>query len=215
MTLHLSCRAVTSSAIFLMMCCAPMAVCAQSSAPSYQGTKVLVINREFTKPGRDGAAHEATEAAYLRAAAAGKAPFHYVALSSLSGPNRALFFSGYSSFSAMEAEHKSMSAALNASLDKAMVADGDVLSATDQSVWISEPELSQNTNGPRVGSRLMIVREFVLKPGHTEEWKEAIKMILDGYKKADTGAHWSMYRMMYGNSTGPTLPGADLAEVDE
>jgi hypothetical protein len=163
-----------------------------------------VIQREFTKPGRDGSPHQATEAAYMRAAESGKAPFHYIALTSLSGPNRALFFSGYDSLEAVEAEHKNMSAALAASLDKTMVADGDLLSGTDSSVWMVAPELSQNTSGPRVGSRYMVVREFVVKPGHTAEWEEVVKTVLEGYRKADVGAHWSTYRMVFGNSSGPT-----------
>jgi hypothetical protein len=167
-------------------------------------SKFLVIQREFTKPGRDGSPHEATEAAYMRAAASGKAPFHYVALTSLSGPNRALFFSGYDSMQAVEAERKGMSAALGASLDKAMVSDGDLLSATDSSVWMVDPDLSQNTNGPRVGSRYMIVRQYVVKPGHSAEWEQLVKMVREGYEKADVGAHWSTYSMVFGKSTGPT-----------
>jgi hypothetical protein len=163
-----------------------------------------VIQREYTKPGRDGTAHQTTEAGFIRAAAAGKAPFHYTAFTSMSGPNRALFFSGYESLAAVETERKGMSTSLQVALDKAMIADGDVLSAQDSSVWMVDPDLSQNTNGPRVGSRYMIVRQYVVKPGHTGEWEEVVKMVLDGYKKANTGAHWSMYRMIFGNSTGPT-----------
>lgn len=203
MNLNLLRRPIAGTALLLTICGSPAMLRAQSSE-SYSSNKILVIQREFTKPGRDGASHEATEAGYLRAAAAGKAPFHYIALTSMTGPNRALFFSGYPTFAAMEAERKSMSPALNASLDKAMVADGDVLSATDASVWVVDPDLSQNTNGPRVGSRYMIVRQFVVKPGHTAEWEQAVKLVLEGYKKADTGAHWSTYRMMFGHSTGPT-----------
>ena len=38
---------------------------------------VLVINREYLKPGRAGTMHEKTESAFIAAAKAGKAPFHY------------------------------------------------------------------------------------------------------------------------------------------
>jgi len=216
---RLICRAFIGSGLVLAVCYAPQTVSAQSSAPTYGGSKYLVINREFTKPGRDGTPHEATEAAYMRAAESGKAPFHYVAFTSLSGPNRALFVSSYDSMEAVEAERKSMSAALNASLDRTMVADGDLLSATDSSVWRIDPELSQNTNGPRIGAHLMVVREFVVKPGHTDEWEAAVKLVLDGYKKADVGAHWSTYRMVFGNSTGPTYliltSMKSMSELDE
>jgi hypothetical protein len=205
MNLQMVHRALAGSAFFLSACCCPLTLNAQNSVPTYGGQKYLVIQREFTKPGRDGASHEATEAAYMRAAAAGKAPFHYTALTSMSGPNRALFFSGYDSMAAVEAEHKTMSAALQTSLDRSMVADGEQLSGQDSSVWMVDPDLSQNTNGPRVGSRYMIVREYVVKPGHEAEWEQVVKIVKDGYAKADVGAHWSTYRMVFGNSMGPTF----------
>jgi hypothetical protein len=62
--------------------------------------KVLVIDREYLKPGRDGAAHEAAEGAFLSAMAASKTPTpHYYAAVSVSGPSRALFLYSYPSFS--------------------------------------------------------------------------------------------------------------------
>jgi hypothetical protein len=204
MKLQMVRRATLGSALLFTACCCPLALHAQSSVPTYGGAKFLVIQREFTKPGRDGSPHQATEAAYMRAATAGKAPFHYTALVSASGPNRAIFLSGYPTMEAVEAERKQMSAALQTSLDKTIVADGDLLSQQDSSVWMVDPELSQNTDGPRVGSRFMIVREYVVKPGHTGEWEKAVKLVMDGYKKADVGAHWSTYRMVFGNSSGPT-----------
>lgn len=204
MNLPLIRRAMLGPVFLLGVVCCSLSVKAQSSAPTYSSSKYLVIQREFTKPGRDGTPHQGTEAAYMRAAAAGKAPFHYVALTSISGPSRALFLSGYPSMEAVEAERKQISDALGASLDKAMVADGDLLSQTDASVWVVDPDLSQNTNGPRIGSRYMIIRQYVVKPGHTAEWEKLVKMVKDGYEKANVGAHWSTYRMLFGNSTGPT-----------
>lgn len=204
MNLQMARRALAGTAFLLTACCCPVTLNAQSSMPTYGSTKYLVIQREFTKPGRDGTPHQATEAAYMRAAAANKAPFHYTAFVSLSGPNRALFLQGYPTLEAVEAERKQQSAALQASLDKAMMNDGDLLSQQDASVWVVDPELSQNTDGPRVGSRYMIFREYVVKPGHSAEWEHLVKMVLDGYKKADVGAHWSTYRMVFGNSTGNT-----------
>jgi hypothetical protein len=192
-----------ASALLLTICGAPLALRAQSDE-SPNPNKVLIIQREFTKPGRDGASHQATEAAYVRAAAAGKAPFHYVAVTSITGPNRALFLSAYPSFAAVEQERKSVGATLGASLDRTMVADGDVLSSQDASAWVVRPELSTNIQGMRVGSRYLIAREYVIKPGHQEEWKNVVKMVKDGYAKAVPEAHWTMYQMAFGHSTAPT-----------
>ena len=54
-------------------------------AQSNNNDKVLVIEREFTKPGKDGAVHEATEAGFIRAVQANKGNIHYIALTSMSG----------------------------------------------------------------------------------------------------------------------------------
>src|ERR1700748_1087818 len=79
--------------------------------PDSDNSKVLVIQREYTKPGKDGAVHEATEAGFIRAVQANKGNIHYIALTSLTGPNRALFLSAYSSLAAVDAERKAMPAA--------------------------------------------------------------------------------------------------------
>src|SRR6202011_6409152 len=64
--------------------------------------KVLVIGREYTKPGKSGAAHEKTESAFVQAMKRAKWPTHYLAVESVSGKSRALFLTGYDSFDAWE-----------------------------------------------------------------------------------------------------------------
>jgi len=75
--------------------------------------KVLVIDREYLKPGKGGAPHEKTESAFVQAARRVKEPTHYIAMNSMSGKNRALFVFGFDSFEAWEKEN--MSVANNAS----------------------------------------------------------------------------------------------------
>ena len=53
--------------------------------------KVLVIFREFLKPGKAGRTHEKSESAFVQALARAKWPTHYLALTSMSGRSRALF----------------------------------------------------------------------------------------------------------------------------
>jgi len=176
------------------------AVRAQSGA---EHTKVLVIQREFTKPGKDGATHEATEASFMRAVQANKGNIHYIALTSLSGPNRALFLSGYSSLAAVEAERKAMPQAAQVAMDKAMVSDGDVLSQTDESVWLRRDDLSTNVSGPPVGMRLLEISEFVVKPGHTHDFEQLAKMYTEAAKNVPE-FHWTCFQMAYGRAEGPT-----------
>ncbi len=177
------------------------AVHAQSDSDS---GKVLVIQREFTKPGRDGAMHEATEAGFIRAVQANKGNIHYIALTSLSGTNRAIFISAYPSLAAVDAERKAMPAAAAAAMDKAMVADGDALTETGSSIWLRRDDLSTNVSGPPVGMRLMEVSQYVVKPGHVHEFEELAKMYVEAAKNIPE-FHWTAFQMAYGHSDAPTF----------
>ncbi len=180
---------------------AAAAVHAQSDSDS---GKVLVIQREFTKPGRDGAMHEATEAGFIRAVQANKGNIHYIALTSLSGTNRAIFISAYPSLAAVDAERKAMPAAAAAAMDKAMVSDGDQLSETGSSIWLRRDDLSTNVSGPPVGMRLMEVSQYVVKPGHVHEFEELAKMYVEAAKNIPE-FHWTAFQMAYGHSDAPTF----------
>jgi hypothetical protein len=168
--------------------------------------KVLVITREFTKPGKDGAPHQKTEGVFVHAMAQYKATDHYYAVTSLSGPSRALFLSSYPSFAALEAERKSVdsNAPLAAALDSANIADGDLLSSTESSMWVQREDLSLNP-GFRVGSRIEEITQFRIKPGHFKEWEELVKLVLEGYKKGIPDAHWGAYEEAYGSPGGGFL----------
>jgi quinol monooxygenase YgiN len=165
--------------------------------------KVLVIQREFTKPGKDGAVHEATEAAFIRAVQANKGNIHYMALTSLSGVNRALFISAYPSLAAVDAERKAMPAAALTAMDKAMVSDGEGLTETGSSVWLRRDDLSTNVGGPPVGMRLLEVSQYVIKPGHQHEFEELAKKYVEAAKNIPE-FHWTAFQMAYGKADGPT-----------
>ena len=181
--------------------------------------KVLVINREYTKPGRGGSMHEKTEEGYKAAAKAGKAPYSYLAMTSMSGPDRALFLSGYASFKAWEDESKVADKlpGLGAGLDHAMVADGDLLSETDSSVWVRQDDMSMNMGGI-TGVRYFELTVYKLKPGHEPEWAEAVKMVKAAYEKAIPDARWDMFSEEYGDLGSAYLvvvPLKSMAEKDE
>ena len=164
--------------------------------------KLLVIAREYTKPGKDGAPHQMVEGIYPKTLAANKINAHYYAAVSLSGPQRTLFFHGYSSFAEWSADQAG--APPNPTLDRANAADGDLLSAKDYSVWMKRDDLSLNP-GFRVGTRLVEISQFVIKPGHYEEWQQMVKLVTDGYKKGVPTAHWGTYEMEFGSVGGVYL----------
>jgi hypothetical protein len=184
--------------LLVLLSSAPLTILAQDSA-FIPTNKVLVIAREYTKPGRDHSAHEKTEAAFVSASAASKAASHYYAATSLSGPQRALFFYSYPSFAAWEAENKGIDqdATLSSALDSANIADGDMLSSSDASVWLRRDDISLNP-GFRVGARYEEITQIRVKPGHRKDWDDFVKLVVAGYTKGVPEAHWGAYEEAYG-----------------
>src|SRR5579863_8511056 len=115
---------------------------AQDAAPA--PPNVLQITREWVKPGKTGAIHDKSEAAFLAASSRGKLQGHYIAVNSISGKARALYMFRYPSFAAMEQDQKIIdkSATLTAEFDRAAVADGELLDGIDTSVFVYNPEWS-------------------------------------------------------------------------
>jgi hypothetical protein len=178
-------------------------LCAQETPADMAGPpKVLVIAREFTKPGKDGAVHEKTESAFVNALTAAKWQSHYFAAKSLSGRPRALFFFGYPSFEAWEKDNHAAekNPALAAAIDRATVADGELLSDFDQGVFTFDPDLSLHT-GDIVHSRYFEIRQFKVKPGHRAEWQELVKLYIKGYSNIPT-ANWATFESYYGADNG-------------
>ncbi len=203
----------------------PAVLCTMSVAPRVvraqdDGTagppKILVIEREMMKPGKAGMSHEKTEGAYIAAIKANHLNIHYLAMTSQSGPDRALFLSGYPSLAAWEDEHKGTSAAGAAALDHANVADGDLLAETAQSVWVRQDELSMNQHDLK-GDRYMQISQYFVKPGHVAEWEELVKLVKEGYAKGVPEASWSVFEQRYGPSGNAYIvltPVKSLSEVD-
>jgi hypothetical protein len=194
---------------------APLALSAQEGVV-IPTAKILVIEREYTKPGKDGASHEKSESAFIHAAAAAKAPMRYIAATSLSGPSRALFMSSYPTFAAWEEERKAIGkdAALSAALDRAGVADGDLLSEIDTSVWVRRDDLSLNA-GWRTGARYESFSLFTIRPGHQSQWDELVKLVIDAYKKGVPEAHWGAYQEAYGTPGSQFLIASTIKSGEE
>jgi hypothetical protein len=183
--------------------------------------KVLVIQREFLKPGKAGSAHAKTESAFVQAMTAAKWPTHYLGMDSLSGPSRSLFFLGFSSFEAWEADNKNQmnNATLSASIDRAMIADGELLSSFEQSVWVYNEEYSLNSPVNIGTMRYFEISQFKVKPGHEKDWNELVKMYKDGYAKAVPDARWATFESVYGFDNGGLYlvltPMKSLVETDK
>ncbi len=181
--------------------------------------KVLVVGREYTKPGKSGTLHEKTESAFVQAMMRANWPTHYLAVESLSGKSRALFFTGYESFEAWEKDtlagqkNKVMSSAL----DHAWAADGELLDETDGSVLAFREEYSMRPEVDIAHMRYFEISLWQVKHGHDKDWDEIVKMVKAAYDKIPN-AHWSAYQAIYGFPETTYIifnPMKSLAEVDQ
>src|SRR5581483_9148879 len=201
-----------------MLLCGAMAA-AQEMAGVTPPPKVLAVFREFLKPGKGGAPHEKAESAFVQAMTRAKWPSRYFAATSLSGKSRALFFFPYESFEAWEKDNQAQqkNAELSAALDRASVADGDLLTETDASLLLYNEE--QSLRGPVdiAHMRYFEILLYRVRPGHRSEWDELVKLVKAAYDKIPD-AHWATFEALYGQE-GTTfvifVPMKSAAEIDQ
>lgn len=177
---------------------------AQDNTPS---PHLLVIQREYVKPGKNGTAHDKAESAFVQAMARAKSPTHYIAFQSVSGKPRVLFFTNYDSFDAWEKDQKSVekNATLSAALDRANESDGMLLDSTDEGVFVLDTELSLNIKPDLSHRRVLEIWSVRVKPGKDHEWRELNKIYRAAYAKAVPSGHWGSYQALYGASNGTYL----------
>ena len=205
--------------VFLAVTCSCIAMAQESSQEGTSTPKVLQITREYTKPGKSGMVHERSESAFVQANTRAKWPTHYLGMTSLSGKNRALFLTSYASFEAWEKDNQAVekNATLSAALDRALMADGELLDSEDQGVFIFSDDLSLRPLVDLPNMRYMEISVYHVRPGHTREWTELVKLVKSAYEKAVPDAHWGMFHQRFGGEGGTYLllvARKTLAEVD-
>jgi hypothetical protein len=183
--------------------------------------KVLQIIVEFLKPGKSGSAHQATESAFVQAFQAANWPTYYLAADSMTGAPRSLFLVGYESFAAWEKDAMATehNATLSAALDRAGLADGELLSSEESNalVYREDYSLRAPVNIPQM--RYFEIQRFKVRPGHEKEWDTLVKMYVNGYEKTIPDAHWATYQSVYGTNNGGVYvvisPMKSAAEIDQ
>jgi hypothetical protein len=180
------------------------------AAPEDGPPNVLVIHREYLKPGKGGMLHDRSESAFVKAFADAKSPYHYFALDSLSGPSRSLFLFAYDSFADWEKETAAIGSnkALAAKVDQASLQDGDLLASYDAAAMTLRPDLSLN-KGSIDGARYFEITTFIVKPGHVHDFTELAKLYIETFRKIAPDTHWDTFEVMYGSP----LPGAAGGET--
>ena len=205
--------------------CALVCLTAATTAPAIaQSTqegppKMIVIYREEVRPGK-GAAHAANEAAWAASFTKNQAPVHWLAMSSVAGPNEAWFLSAQESWEAYQREENAVdaSATLTAEQDKFSAQDGELLSRTSTLIGAYRPAISYQAQVALPQMRYMMVDMVRVKPGRTREFMDAWRAIVEAHGKAKMNEHWAVYQLVAGYPDGTFLfmyPMKSLAEVDQ
>jgi hypothetical protein len=206
--------------ISLAVTCAGVAAAQEKPAAAPALPKVLTITREFVKAGKSGMVHDKAESAFVDAMARAKWPTHYLGMTSLSGKSRALFLTWYATFEAWQkdGDTSGANASLSASLDKALMADGELLESIDSGVFLRREDMSLRPRADLSEMRYMEALAFHVRPGKDKEWEEVMKIVKGGYEKGVLEAHWGMFQQMYGGDEGTYLAlisHKSLSEIDK
>ena len=204
----------------LTLTLAGVGVAAAQDSSDLKPPAVIQINREWLKPGKSGAIHDRSEAAFVNLMNKGKIQGHYIALNSMTGKPRALYMTRYPSFAAWEADNQifSKNATLGAELDRDIAADSELLEGMDSAVLAYNEELSFHPRPDFSHARYYELTAFKVRLGHDKEWREVTKMYKEACEKAGTSMHWGTYEMLYGGDGGLyiSLTHRDsLAEIDK
>ena len=181
--------------------------------------KVLSVQREFIKPGKAGAPHEKAESAFVQAMTRAKWPTHYLAVSAITGKPRVLFLTGYDSFEAWEKDVRATqnNATLSAALDRASVADGDLLSDADASALVYSDEYSLRSAVDIPHMRYFEISLYRVRPGHDGDWDTIVKMVKAAYEKIPD-VRWAVYYAKYGQEGSTYVvftPMKSASEIDK
>ena len=135
-----------------------------------------------------------------------KWPTHYLAVSAITGKPRVLFLTGYDSFEAWEKDVLAQQAnpTLSAALDKAAVADGDLLSDADASALVYREDYSLRSNFDIPHMRYFEISLYRVRPGHDADWDTIVKMVKAAYEKVPD-VHWATYQAIYGQEGGTLM----------
>ncbi|MGB7760826.1 MAG: hypothetical protein WBL61_13415 [Bryobacteraceae bacterium] len=179
-----------------------LGVLAQESDPP----PVLQIGRELIKEGKF-AAHEKTEAAFVRAFRRADYPGHYLALSPQSGANEVWFIEAFPSFEASEKwQAETDKEPLKSAIEEADAQDG-ALRERSNTLWaVYRPQLSYRPDKLDVG-KLRFVRVFTyhIRPGHTAEFLAEAAVVIRAYDRANADRSFLGYEVKAGAPAGTFL----------
>lgn len=200
-------------------------IAAQDASTTSNLPKILQFTVEYTKPYKGGAAHDKTESAFIAAEEKAKFPVYYVAMNSLSGKARALFMTQYDSFAEWEKDNNLVNnnPTLAAGLERAGLADGELLDEVDSLVFTYDEDLSYHPHSDLAKHHVYQIGVYHVRPGKSQAWRDVVKMVKEANEKAGTSAHWGMYEIAFGAPDGtyivisgdPSMSAIDLGYSED
>lgn len=173
----------------------PTAQAATNGAPP----PILVIYREEVRPGKTGA-HATSEAAWAHALRKGGSPVHWLAMTTVAGPNEAWFLSGHANYAAYEATETAAEAntALDAENEKFATSDGELLTRSSTIMARYRPALSYQPEVSMPSMRYVTVDIVRVKPGHESDFFSTWQQVIAAHKEAGMKEHWAVYEVEAG-----------------
>lgn len=179
--------------------------------------KVLLIDREMVKFGKD-AGHEKNEAAFAKAFAAAKAPDHYLAVTTMSGPSEAWFLIGFDSYAEWDkAAAYDDQPKVQALIEPLSEKDADYVSDGDQVVATYNPKWSYKPDMNIAEMRYFEVETIRRRPGHDKDWEDLVALYQSAAAKANIDEHDIFFEARYGAANGTVYiftPRKSRAELD-
>jgi hypothetical protein len=160
---------------------------------------VLTIIREKVKMGQN-AAHARNEQGWPTAFEKAKHPYHYLALTSLSGPNEAWYLIAYESHAKMEDDMKRADAdpVLSAELDRLSANDAQYVSDTSTVHATARRDLSYGDFPDLAQMRFFEVTTFSVRHGRERDFEELAKAYMAACKRAGVTTGFRTYEVAAG-----------------
>ena len=193
-------------------------LCAAETSGPNPPPKVLQIYREEVKVGK-APAHVKVEKAFVAAAAKANWPTHYLAMTTVTGPSEAWFLTGYPSFAAWEKDRDDTykNSAFTADLDRLVEKDGELLTNGRSLVAVLREDLSAGGPVDIAKMRYFRLLTFRVRPGHENDFQDAVKIVRSAYEKAKVEVPWAVYQIS-GGMPGPAfmllMPMKSMSEID-
>jgi hypothetical protein len=161
-----------------------------------------ILNIEIVniKPYADGP-YDKVASQYPALARQLKDPMHVLAMESLTGTPRAIYISGFDSFEALEKNEEWVSggAESEAKIEALDAREAPYISEVHHTIWHYLPGISNNMAAADIPhSHYWELLIFHMRPGHSVDFVETMKLYRDAYIKSGLNISWAVYEGMMG-----------------